>query len=398
LKVGEHEVQIGETWPRMTMIDSLQKFANINFEKLSDEEIKALFTKHSIKITGEYNRGKALFALFDDLVPPHLIQPTWITDYPKEISPLAKQHRLNPDFVERFECYIGGKELADGWSEITDAIDQRNRFENEQKHMREGDAEAHPVDEDFLEAMEYGMPPLGGIGMGIDRLVMFLTNTWSIKEVIAFPTLRPLVSGKSKTVAPTSATTPTQAALSATKAVTHNVALPSREESETLLAQYITNAALRHHCHMVARAMEACAKNLGEDAELWYQTGLLHDLDWEMFPDEHPNKAITDLLGNYPIELKSAIAAHAPQRTGKNPETLLEKYLFANDELSGLMHAASLMRPTGFADMEVKSVKKKLKDKSFAANVSRDDINQGFAMIDREPDEHIGFLIEVFKK
>lgn len=173
--------------------------------------------------------------------------------------------------------------------------------------------------------------------------------------------------------------------------------LPLRQQSLDLLNQYIKNEALLHHCHMVANAMEEYAKELGEDQELWYQTGLLHDLDWEMYPDEHPNKAITEILKDYPQELLSAIASHAPERTGKHAETTIEKYLFACDELSGLMHAVSLMRPNGFADMEVKSVKKKIKDKSFAANVSRDDIRQGFEMIGKTPDEHIGFLIEVFR-
>jgi predicted hydrolase (HD superfamily) len=148
---------------------------------------------------------------------------------------------------------------------------------------------------------------------------------------------------------------------------------------------------------MVAQAMQAYAKELGQDVELWYQTGLLHDMDWEAFPDEHPNKAINDLLGDYPQVLKDAIAAHAPGRTGKQPVTLIERYLFACDELSGLMHAASLMRPTGFQGMEIKSIKKKIKDKAFAANVSREDIAQGFELIGKNPEEHIGFLITVFQ-
>lgn len=171
-----------------------------------------------------------------------------------------------------------------------------------------------------------------------------------------------------------------------------------RSDSETLVNQYIKNPALLHHCHMVAAAMEAYAQELGEDEELWYQAGLLHDLDWEMYPDEHPNKAVTEIINDYPEELKNAVLAHAPARTGKSPQTTLEKYLFACDELSGLMHAVSLMRPNGFSDMKTKSVKKKIKDKSFAANVSRDDIRQGFELIGKTPDEHIGFLIEVFRK
>lgn len=191
LQVVEHQIDLGGKWPRMTMKAALQQFADVAFDALDDEQVQALYGKHNIQKAGVYSRGKALFELFDKLVTPQLIQPTWIIDYPKEVSPLSKQHRNDANLVERFEGYIGGKEIADGWSEITDAIDQRSRFENEQRNMRAGDDEAHPVDEDFLEAMEYGMPPLGGIGIGIDRLTMFLTNTWSIKEVIAFPTLRP---------------------------------------------------------------------------------------------------------------------------------------------------------------------------------------------------------------
>lgn len=173
--------------------------------------------------------------------------------------------------------------------------------------------------------------------------------------------------------------------------------MPTRKDAQALLEQYITNPALKHHCEMVAAAMEAYAKEIGEDSELWYQAGLLHDLDWEKYPDEHPNVAINELLTDYPQELKAAVAAHAPFRTGKKPETTIEKYLFACDELSGLMHAASLMRPGGFSDMQPKSIKKKLKDKGFAANVSRDDINHGFELIGKTPDEHIGFLISVFQ-
>lgn len=173
---------------------------------------------------------------------------------------------------------------------------------------------------------------------------------------------------------------------------------PTKHDAQTLMEKHITSEALRHHSLMVARALEAYAQSLGEDQDLWYITGLLHDVDWEEFPEEHPNKAVNEWLGDYPTELREAIKAHAPERTGKKAETLLDKYLFASDELSGLMHAVSLMRPNGFADMEVKSVKKKLKDKSFATNVSREDIQQGAELIGKPLEEHITFLINTFQK
>lgn len=398
ITVGEKEIDIGEPWPRVRMDEALKQYVAIDFENLSDEEVKALMEKHNLHLKTEYTRGKALFELFDNLVTPFLIEPIWIIDYPRDISPLSKHHRDNPELAERFEAYIGGKELADGWSEIVDPIDQRSIFEKEQRNMRQGDSEAHPLDEDFLEAMEHGMPPLGGIGIGIDRLVMFLTNTWSIKEVIAFPTLRPLGTGataKSEVPQQEKQESPVK---NQSTAQENERPLPPRENAEKLVAEFIKNENLSHHCFMVARAMEAYAKELGEDEDLWYQTGLLHDLDWEKYPDEHPNKAINEILADYPQELLDAIAAHAPERTGKSPETLIERYLFACDELSGFIHATSLMRPEGYDGMKPKSIKKKLKTKAFAANVSREDIQQGFELIGKTPDEHIGFLIGVFRE
>lgn len=190
LMIGETEINLSAAWPKITMIDALREKAGIEVEKLSDEELLDLIKKNNFQIKGEFSRGKAIFTLFDKLVTPKLISPTWIIDYPREVSPLAKKHRLHLELTERYELYIGGKEIADGWSEITDPLEQRDRFENEQRNMRAGDDEAQPMDEEFLAAMEYGLPPLAGVGLGIDRLVMLLTNTWSIREVIAFPTLR----------------------------------------------------------------------------------------------------------------------------------------------------------------------------------------------------------------
>lgn len=176
----------------------------------------------------------------------------------------------------------------------------------------------------------------------------------------------------------------------------------SSETSEALLQEYIDNENLRYHCHMVAYAMEAYARDLGkseEEIHRWWTAGLLHDLDWEKYPEEHPNKAVEDILPEkgYPEDIIEAIRAHAPERTGKEPESEIERYLFACDELSGFMHAVSLVRPNGFSDMKVKSVRKKLKDSNFAANVPREDINKGARLIDKELRDHIQFLIGVFK-
>ena len=177
---------------------------------------------------------------------------------------------------------------------------------------------------------------------------------------------------------------------------------PDRKESRKLLNEWIENKNLRQHSEMVAAAMEAYASELGKSREVideWWTAGLLHDLDWEKYPDQHPNKAVNDVLPplGYSNDVLDAIKAHAPERTGKEPESEIERYLFACDEISGFMNAVALMRPNGFDDMKVKSVTKKLKDKRFAENVPRDDIHRGADLINKQLSDHILFLIGVFK-
>lgn len=179
--------------------------------------------------------------------------------------------------------------------------------------------------------------------------------------------------------------------------------IPKREDSLNLLSEYIESESLKEHSKMVADAMEAYARKLGKsEAEIlkWWTAGLLHDLDWEKYPDEHPNRAVNHILPplGYPTDVLTAIKAHAPDRTGVEPQSEMDRYLFACDELSGFLNAVSLMRPNGFSDMKVKSVTKKLKDKRFAANVPREDIKKGADYIETELQTHIQFLIDQFKK
>ncbi len=176
----------------------------------------------------------------------------------------------------------------------------------------------------------------------------------------------------------------------------------NKSEAGQLLETWIENDNLRHHCRMVAEAMDAYAEKLNKPEEerlSWWLAGLLHDLDWEKQPDEHPNYALEHVFPKTDLtaEVTGAIRAHAPERTGKDPETEIERYLYACDELSGFMHAVSLMRPNGFEGMKAKSVTKKLKDKRFAANVSRDDIHKGAELIGSALNDHILFLASVFQ-
>jgi lysyl-tRNA synthetase class 2 len=194
IKVGDTRIDISKKWPRVQMTELIKKFLKIDVMSMEVGELRDYCVKNRIELLGGETKGQLIFIIFEHLVTKFLVEPTWVIDYPKDVSPLAKEHPTKEGWVERFEGYIGGKEICDGWSELNDPIVQRQRFESDMNLSRKDRSEAQQVDEDFLEAMEYGMPPVGGIGIGIDRLVMFFTNVWSIKEVILFPTLRPATS------------------------------------------------------------------------------------------------------------------------------------------------------------------------------------------------------------
>ncbi|MCK5542059.1 MAG: lysine--tRNA ligase [Desulfobacterales bacterium] len=184
-------IDFSKKWTRLSMIDSLIKIGGIDSETIKDKESLLKFAaKNNIEIKKKENYGKVLTKLFDILVEPALIQPTFITGYPVEVSPLSRKSDSNPDFTDRFELFIAGKEIANGFSELNDPEDQYERFLQQAAQRDEGDEEAHIMDMDYVEALEYGMPPTAGQGIGIDRLVMLLTDSDSIREVILFPHMR----------------------------------------------------------------------------------------------------------------------------------------------------------------------------------------------------------------
>jgi lysyl-tRNA synthetase class 2 len=189
-----HEIDFTPPFRRITMLDSLREIGGVDVGGFSEEEMRAKvleLTKISPDEAKKLGRGKLIDELFGELVEPRLIQPTFITDYPREMSPLAKPKRGNPELTERFEMIVAGKELCNAYSELNDPFDQRERFEAQVRLREAGDEEAAPIDDDYVRALEYGMPPTGGFGMGIDRLTMILAGQASIRDVILFPTLRP---------------------------------------------------------------------------------------------------------------------------------------------------------------------------------------------------------------
>ena len=191
VKMGENEIDYKAPYPRVTMIDSIKHFTGIDISEMDENQLRDVCKQLEIEQDETMGKGKLIDAIFGEKCEGNYIQPTFIIDYPVEMSPLTKKHRNNPELTERFELMVNGKELANAYSELNDPIDQRARFEDQLKLSEKGDDEAMFIDQDFLRALEYGMPPTSGIGIGMDRLVMFMTGQESIQEVMFFPQMRP---------------------------------------------------------------------------------------------------------------------------------------------------------------------------------------------------------------
>ncbi|MCL4546951.1 MAG: lysine--tRNA ligase [Bacteroidetes bacterium] len=190
-EIEGNKINFNPPWQRISMVDELKNKVGIDVLAASNNELIKILKSKNVDLEGVESKGKLIDLLFEATIQPNLIQPTFVVDYPIELSPLAKKHRSREGLVERFEGFVLGREICNAFSELNDPIDQRNRFEAQVKMREEGDDEAQPIDEDFIRAMEYGMPPTAGLGIGIDRLVMLFTNQSSIRDVLLFPQMRP---------------------------------------------------------------------------------------------------------------------------------------------------------------------------------------------------------------
>lgn len=191
VQVGDQTIDFKAPWPRIPMLEAIEQETGHNLENLTDKAIRDIAEELNVEVDNSMGKGKLIDEIFGEHVEPKLVQPTFITDYPIEMSPLAKKHRSKPGMVERFEAICNGKEIANAFSELNDPVDQRERFEEQSRLREAGDEEAMELDEDFLRALEHGMPPTAGLGIGIDRLAMIMTNQESIRDVLLFPHMRP---------------------------------------------------------------------------------------------------------------------------------------------------------------------------------------------------------------
>lgn len=350
------------------------------------EELRELCAENGIEWVGSWGAGRLLFELYDELGEKTIVDPTFVCDYPVEVSPLTKRKDDDPRLTDRFELIIAGHEYANAFSELNDPVDQESRFLAQVAAKAAGDDEAMEYDADYIRALEYGMPPAGGIGYGIDRMIMLFCDQASIRDVLLFPHMRPEAGRK-------------QAAVS--DGLETGL---SRSRAYELLKQFNDDPFHIAHGETLEALMRYFAgKDDPANVEFWGQVGLLHDLDWEQFQDaaQHTVKAgeIIAEAGGSP-ELIHAIQTHNSDNNPDlpKPESKMEKWLYTVDELSGLIQAVAKMRPSGsVADMEVKSLKKKFKTKAFAAGCNRDIIAHGAELLGMELDEVFTATLDAMK-
>ncbi|RVU96864.1 lysine--tRNA ligase [Coriobacteriales bacterium OH1046] len=350
------------------------------------EELRELCAENGIEWVGSWGAGRLLFELYDELGEKTIVDPTFVCDYPVEVSPLTKRKDDDPRLTDRFELIIAGHEYANAFSELNDPVDQESRFLAQVAAKAAGDDEAMEYDADYIRALEYGMPPAGGIGYGIDRMIMLFCDQASIRDVLLFPHMRPEAGRK-------------QAAVS--DGLETGL---SRDRAYELLKQFNDDPFHIAHGETLKALMRYFAgKDDPANVEFWGQVGLLHDLDWEQFQDaaQHTVKAgeIIAEAGGSP-ELIHAIQTHNSDNNPDlpKPESKMEKWLYTVDELSGLIQAVAKMRPSGsVADMEVKSLKKKFKTKAFAAGCNRDIIAHGAELLGMELDEVFTATLDAMK-
>ena len=394
IQVDDKKIDIGKKWPRISMIDALKDKLNLDVEKETKESLLAFLKEKcpDVQVVGGETKGQLIFMIFDHIIPKMLIEPTWIIDYPQDISPFAKPHQDRPGWAQRFEGYIGGREIFDGWSEITDARVQRSIWEVDAAAARKDKEEAQHIDEDYLSAMEYGMPPYGGIGIGMDRLVMLFTNTWIIKEVILFPTLKREQTQKEATAEEDASSVTlqedhVQSVMSVTEVPNSSrTEKMTRDEAYQLLTKYMSNKNLLKHSFAAEAAMKGIYKHLhGADyspatEEMWGITGLLHDLDYEIAQQENKLDKHGILLFEkdpdiVPEPMAHAIKSHNYTKTGVQPESDLDWAITTVDQLTGLIVSTTLIHPDKkLASIDVPFVIKRFHASGFSRGVDRENI------------------------
>ncbi len=355
-------------WERKTYRELFIEYLQLDINEYTDEKsLQKIIDDRKLLEGKVVGYGQMLDELYKKHVRPHLKGPMYVTEYPLEIKALAKASEKDPSKSASFQLVINGMEMINAYNELNDPIDQKARWEEEMKLAERGGEDYQVLDEDYIEALSYGMPPTAGWGMGIDRLVAFLTGQHSIKETILFPTVRP----EQQDIKPS----PVAQVISSKPSTPLTI---TREHALGLLNEHLKNRNLINHCLAVEATMGALAKRLGGDVPTWKMAGLLHDADWEETqadPSQHTHHTVKWIkdAGEESEDLINTIFSHNHHHNGfRVPETKMEWALYCCDELTGFIVAVALIRPERkLSTVTVDAVIKKFSQVAFARPVDR---------------------------
>jgi len=380
------QVDFTTPWQRVDYIAQVKKDSGIDVSQYNpwdEEQLRTIIKKkwHDWVWLDEQTVATMIDYLYKKVSRPKLLGPLFIYNYPKTMQPLARVSDENPNIVEQFQVVVNGREIIKAYSELVDPILQQQNFDDQAEAAANGDDEATKWDDQFVLSMEYGMPPQSGRGMGIDRIVTLLTQQDNLRDVILFPLMKPenntsSVSSwteQSEVKDPGTSQKNLDSSLHSEWQTYEN--LPSTSDAQALAKKYLNDTL--QHCEQVAKVMQYFAKKLNQDEDVRYIAGLLHDVDRDHIgkdPTKHLEEDFEKIVGEIglPAQLIADIRSHYTEKTGVPIDLLIRKYLASVDELTGFIHAYSLMRPEWYDGMQAKSVIKKLKDKKFAAGVSRE--------------------------
>ncbi len=407
LKIGEHKIDMTPPYPRMNIYEIIEQHSghDLSNHKTADD-LRQFVREANIEIDLDINKleyGKLIDEIYKKIARPHIVDPVFLIDHPIDLSPLARVKDNNPDQVDRFQLIVNGWEMLNAYSELIDPIDQEERFKSQALNRAKGDEEAHDYDAEYVEAMRYGMPPIAGWGMGIDRFMSILTGIDNVREMVIFPFVKPkdeankdhlvvqkkeIFAGdikKSNTLIDDITQTDLDDKISInilddTELDKLNIETMgiSRDEAMDLMQKKLTNKNLQKHSLAVEAILREMAKKLNADEDVWGIAGLLHDIDYEETMDK-PSKHCIITAGVLQAKQVSpliiqAIKAHNPM-CGGQIQTRLDRAMYAVDPLSGFIIAAALVMPDKkLSSVTVESLMKKFKDKSFAKGANREAI------------------------
>jgi lysyl-tRNA synthetase class 2 len=403
----DEEIDFKTPWKKLTMVEAVREKTRADFTQIKSlEQARKIAADLGVKLDGYISSavGLILAAIFEEKIEPTLIQPTIIYDFPVETSPLAKRCPNNSLFVQRWEHFVAGMEMSNNYSELNDPLELSKRFIDERKKERLGDEETHQTDEDFIEAMEYGMPPTSGIGPGIDRLTLVICyhlGARNLRDVILFPTMRPevgfkddglrgdkLVKVQAETEAPVELPMPRILGI-------------SREKALILLKKYLKDEKELNHLIAVEAAMCFYAQKFGGTEKAWALAGLLHDLDWDLVEGdaERHGRVAAEILekeGTCQPIIYSILAHNEYQ--GWERKTLMDRALWASEELTGLILAVTQIMPDkSIYAVDPQLVLKKIKTSSFAASINRQTFIQGAEELGLSLEEHVNNVLQAMQ-